>query len=177
MVRYITIGFLTNFIICVLTFVSYFIIEQNDLMPSKTCMLLGLTVKSFTITCITVMVDLLQIESCISVKVSYSIIIKELKNSEYVQSSKTQDKSVSKQALLIILSNILCWLPSSIISMVSLIAEAHPIELLTWNVVLVNPINFVMTPIIYFVLPKVKNWIKTHGSTPDRKYNHGKLFL
>ena len=79
-----------------------------------------------------------------------------------VSSSKSNsaDKEVLKQFVLVTVTNVLCWLPSSAINIASLIMETYPTNLLIWNAILINPLNSVINPIIFCIFPIIKNSCK-----------------
>ena len=80
--------------------------------------------------------------------------------SEGRQCKSKENKQLRIQALLVIMTNTTCWLPSSVILILSVIAKNYPLHLLTWNAVLINPINSLINPIIFCVLPLVKQIMK-----------------
>ena len=157
-IKYLSTGCCYNFLICMLSFLYYFIIEQKNVMPSKTCLFLGETLESVTIKCVTILMITFQIASCMSIVIFYSIIINELKKPKTIHSSKVQDNQLSKVTILVITINMLCWLPSSIIYIISVTAETYPTELLTWKSVLINPVNSIMNPVIFWLLQILKNF-------------------
>ena len=99
-----------------------------------------------------------QITSFNCVVIFYSAIIKELKNGTTLgPESVYLGKNVMVQSLLITVTNALCWLPSSIIYIISIAMETYPISLLLWNAFLINPLNSLMNPIIFCFIPFVKD--------------------
>ncbi len=58
--------------------------------------------------------------------------------------------------MLVGLSNACCWLPSSVIHLLSTILKEYPTNLLLWNAIVVNPINSVMNPLIFSLYPAIK---------------------
>ncbi len=67
-----------------------------------------------------------------------------------------QYQIIYRQAVLVGLSNACCWLPSSVIHLLSTILKEYPTNLLLWNAIVVNPINSVMNPLIFSLYPAIK---------------------
>ena len=130
-------------------------------MPSSTCLLFGETLNSTTIKCLTIFIALLQIGVCASIIVMYCVIIKENKKSAAVKAQNRKEKDRNKyllfQALLVSGTNIMCWLPSSAVYFTSVIMKNYPLTLLTWNAVLINPINSVINPTVFYFMPLFKS--------------------
>ena len=83
---------------------------------------------------------------------------KELKKSSFVTSKKrSANNQVLIQSLLVTVTNALCWLPSSAIHMTSIVMETYPTILLIWNAILINPLNSVINPVIFCMMPVLKH--------------------
>ncbi len=59
--------------------------------------------------------------------------------------------TVKTQLILLILSHILCWLPSSTIFLSLLFIGRHSITLLLWTAVIILPLNSVANPVVFAV--------------------------
>ena len=64
------------------------------------------------------------------------------------------------QFILVTVTNALCWLPSSTIYIISVVRETYPANLLIWNAILINPINSMINPVIFCMLPVLKKKAK-----------------
>ena len=64
--------------------------------------------------------------------------------------------SLKLQLILLSVSNIICWIPSTIIHLSSIFLERYPNELLMWTTVFAVPINSVINPITFIVKMKKK---------------------
>ena len=164
LIRYLLTGFLSTITFCVVIFFLYSAVELRHEMPSSTCLFLGETHNSKTIKCFTILVALLQFGSFISIIVLYSHIIKQYSVSDVRKSHGKAEKQVLSQALLVTLTNAITWLPSGIIYLISVTVEPYPISLLTWNAVLINPVNSLVNPLIFCIIPLVKQFQKTSST-------------
>ena len=160
LIRYLLVGFLSNISFCVGVFFLYSMVELRHEMPSSTCLFLGETLNSKTIKGFTILIALFQFSSCISIVILYSYIIKLYSVSEVRSSHGKVEKQVLAQALLVTLTNVISWLPSGIIYLISVTVETYPISLLTWNAVLINPVNSLVNPIIFCIIALVKQFEK-----------------
>ena len=55
------------------------------------------------------------------------------------------------QVCLVTSSNVLCWIPSGIIYLVTMSLEKYPINLAIWSTIAITPINSVINPIVFIV--------------------------
>lgn len=63
-------------------------------------------------------------------------------------------RKMMAQLVVLVASNLLCWLPSSSIYLVLLSPEKYSTELLVWTLVIVMPINSVTDPIVFFAFTR-----------------------
>ena len=64
--------------------------------------------------------------------------------------SKSQSNvSLIIQLLTITVSNVICWVPSSIIFVISMFMQTYPTEMLIWTSVAVVPINSIINPMVF----------------------------
>ena len=55
------------------------------------------------------------------------------------------------QVCLVISSNVLCWIPSGIIYLVTMSLDKYPIKLVIWSTIALTPINSVVNPIVFII--------------------------
>ena len=55
------------------------------------------------------------------------------------------------QVFLMTSSNVLCWIPSGIIYLVTMSLDKYPINLIIWSTIAIPPINSVINPIVFIV--------------------------
>ncbi len=104
---------------------------------------------------LTVIVTLLQLSASISILLCHVLLIQELKKStERVRKHKSHRHSGTMrnvQLVTLTISNIICWIPTNIIYLVSLFAAEYPSELVTWTAVTVAPLNCLVNPTVFVV--------------------------
>ena len=66
--------------------------------------------------------------------------------------SKIKSGTITIQSILVTASNLICWLPSSIIYVTSLIVSKYSTELLIWTTVVITPINSIINPLFLILL-------------------------
>ena len=162
-IRYILGGIVCNAGCCIVVAYIYGAVEQNKLMPSPVCIYLGETFKSLTIKNATIGVALLQIFCFIITTIIYLIIIYTLKI-QNVTKNVEAEKQVLIQVLLVTATNAICWIPSGVIYLTSIAMETYPTSILMWNVILINPVNSVINPIIFCIIPMVREIGKNRKS-------------
>ena len=62
------------------------------------------------------------------------------------------------QSVLITITNALCWLPSSAIYIAS-----ATMDLLIWNGIPNNPLNSVVNPVIFYLVPLDKQFMRRNS--------------
>ena len=78
---------------------------------------------------------------------------------------KKHDKHVLSHSLLVIMTYVICRLPSCIILIITVTQKNYPLLLLTWYAILVNPINSLVNPVIFWIVPFIKElWKKIKTS-------------
>ncbi len=155
--RYLLTGFPVNFVIAALSLCSYQVLEGYFSMPSATCLFLGETNQSLTVKSATAFVCFLEVGSFVSVVIFYTSMFRNLGESKLTMNkNQKREQSMLVQALLVATSNALCWLPSCAIYILSIVSETYPTDLLIWNAILINPLNSVLNPGIFTLVPIVK---------------------
>ena len=162
-IRYIIGGILCDVVCCIVVAYIYGFVEQNNFMPSPVCIYLGETFKSPVVKNVTVVVAFLQIFCFIITTVIYVVIMGTLKN-QNIKKNVEAEQQVLIQVLLVTATNAICWIPSSILYLTSIAMETYPTSLIMWNVILINPVNSVINPIIFCIIPMVRGVGKTRHS-------------
>ena len=100
-------------------------------------------------------IAILQIVAVIIIIVIYCLLLKDLKYSQQKMkesvSKKTSYVGLTVQIIVVTGSNLLCWIPSSIIYLVSNFLNNYPIEMIMWTIIAVVPINCIVNPIVFIV--------------------------
>ncbi len=94
-----------------------------------------------------------QITCTLSIIVLYVYLIKSLKESQEIigqaVSKKQSNASLVVQIIVVSSSNILCWIPSNVIYLISMFMREYPIDMIIWIMIAVMPINSVINPLVY----------------------------
>ena len=162
-IRYVMGGIVCNVVCCIAVAYIYGFVEQNNLMPSPVCIYLGETFKSPVVKNATLGVAILQIFCFVITAVINVIIMDTLKN-QNIKKNIEAEQQVLIQVLLVTATNAICWIPSSILYLTSIVIETYPTSLIMWNVILINPVNSVINPIIFCITPMVREVGKTRHS-------------
>ena len=149
--RHIWLLFTISIYLTVLTSISHVYIEGNLAQPLRFCVLLGNPRNSLALQIASMCISALQILSTISLLVLYFGMFWEIYMPQNIarKRNKQGNKQIFMKVLLIGVTNILCWLPSASLYIVSLISISFPPELLFLNLIVLTPINGVINPIIF----------------------------
>ncbi len=147
-------------ILCTSCLLSYMLGESQMFMPSKICSMVGDTKSSVTVFALTILFAFTQLGSFGAISIQYLIMYKEITKPKLCSSTMTQRKKKSSFLVLKIIAhvlcNALCWVSSAVILTMSIALSQFPFEILTWNTVLINPLNCLFGPVLFTLLP----WIK-----------------
>ena len=109
----------------------------------------------FLIKMIIFMTGTLEIISIIFILFVYTKLIIELKKpQENFKLSNTKcktNRSLFIHIMVLSTSNVLCWVPSSIIYYYCMIMEIFPVELMFWVTISIIPINSIINPIVFII--------------------------
>ncbi len=100
---------------------------------------------------LTGLVTFVQFSATAGICVIHNLLVQGAKKSKKLSKSKptTWLTSLLVQLYLISLSNILCWIPTNIIYIVSLTMSQYPTELIIWTAAALVPLNSVINPIVF----------------------------
>ena len=98
----------------------------------------------------------------LSIPTLYFCLYKEIKRSkmaiENYPTSVTQDKF--PKSLLASMMSLLGWVPSSFLITLTLIWHHYPFKILIWTIVIFQPINMIINPIVFSILKLIHKFIK-----------------
>ncbi len=101
-------------------------------------------------------VALLQFSSIIFITVVYVKLLRELqigKEKLKDQMSKQRsNRAIIYQLVIVTATNILCWIPSCVVHMISMFSETYPIDMVLWTSIVVMPLNSVVNPVVFTVI-------------------------
>ncbi len=124
--------------------------DQGQALPL--CVMYGVAGNIYTI--ITSIYGMIQLTAVILIPSIYIYVLQLLHSHDNLsmkdKSGRNTNftKTVLLKLLLVNISNIICWLPSCIVLLLSLILGRYPIQLLFWVVLVLSPVNSILNPII-----------------------------
>lgn len=117
-------------------------------------------------TIVTGLSTLYQLSTIIFIITNYTKLLNELQKSQAklkeCVSNKKSNRGIFVQVIIVVGSNLLCWVPSGAIHFTLLFIHRYPIELLMWTTLLIIPLNSVVDPIV-FIVTTLRSF-KTKGS-------------
>ena len=104
---------------------------------------------------LTVFTIVVQNISVISIVVTYVLLVIDLKDSQEALKGKVGKERSNVPLLVQIVtvtsSNILCWVSSGVIYVVSMLSDNFPIQYIFWTTAVVVPLNSIVNPIVFLV--------------------------
>ena len=134
--------------VTILLWVIYFHIPLNlcspFVDPTNQVILIKITTW-FTVIC--------QLSAIILILIIYIVLIKELRKSQQrmkkATSRQKSNTTLIVQIIIITGSNILCWIPTGVIYLVSMFMKKYPVIMVIWTTIVVTPINSIINPIVF----------------------------
>ncbi len=147
---------LTFFFTSVFSLVSHFVMKE---VPMSLCSpFIDLTGNNIPINVATFAVTTYQIAAIIFMSITYSLLIKELRKSQSNMAELTGRKInnfwLIFQLFCVILTNIVCWIPTDAVYLMSVFKPQYPILLVVLITIVLMPLNSVINPIIFMVSTK-----------------------
>ncbi len=136
--------------------ITLFVTFYDKVVPNHLCSPVIDFTHSFTsIKCITWPVVVLEISFAILIVVVSIKIILELRKSQkmlegYVSKMKSNVSPIT-QLVCVAVSNILCWLSSSLVFLICMFTETFSTELLFWTAIVIVPINSLIIPVVFLL--------------------------
>ncbi len=96
---------------------------------------------------------ILQFVATVFILVVYIALLNNLKASQKrLQSAKSSKRSSNAtlviQIIIITCSNIICWIPSGVIYIITMFMERYPTSMIVWNLFAVTPVNSMINPVV-----------------------------
>ncbi len=114
---------------------------------------------------VTFFLSLTQISCAIGICVVYCVLIRTLvKKSKEASLQKSKERSnagMITQLIIITLSNLLCWIPSDVIFIVSQFVSNYPVDMVIWISIAVTPVNSILNPAVLLFM-KLKSHLTSH---------------
>ena len=148
------------------------IIRTGQRIPSNLCSpFIDPTDTVTEIKSITLLVALIQVIAFLFISTIYFFLIKTLRQTEEINLTKANkiNKNVIFQFLLVTVTNLIGWFPSSMIFVSSLFLGKYPTDLLIWTTVTVVPINSIINPFVFLVFG-----LKSKPHAHSTSYGHSR---
>ena len=147
--RVISIFVLISFTSVLLTyFIMY--ISESSLLPNGLCSIFYDPMEHTVNRVSAVVLSLLQLLTCFSVILMYLIIYNRTRTSFREQTGgveKFLQRKMIFQIVLLTSSNIVCWVPSGIIYILSALTYKFPAEILLYTTIYITPVNSIVNPV------------------------------
>ncbi len=141
----------------------YRLTSETRQLPTGLCLMLGNIDQSVIPKIITFITLSFQAGSSFLVSLMYSIMYHTLQKQQQSLRSmfggEVKHRATSK-ALLVSLTNLICWIPSSIILILTLTWNQYPYKLLVWMTALVLPLNSIINPFVFVYSKTISKWVK-----------------
>ena len=102
---------------------------------------------------LTFVVVILQFGATLLILFAYSLLFKNL--TTYPKPFQIARKSYSltfSQIITVALSNIMCWIPSGLIYLLSIILSEYPMDIVIWTAIVITPVNSFINPSVFIIL-------------------------
>ena len=140
--------------ICILV-ITYFYGIIYSHVPSGMCLLLYTGTKcSYFVKFVSLKIICVQ-TICLISNVTLHLLTRRTltnENESMLSCTRHRNKQVKIYLLIINITNICCWIPSSIVFIMPIIGYEVTKSLLAWIIILIIPINFVFDPLILTIL-------------------------
>ncbi len=98
---------------------------------------------------------LLQVLSSVFIAVVYGKLLKAKQESTEAlkgkMSNQQSNRAIILQLVLATMTNILCWIPSSIVYLIAMFLERFSMDMMIWTMIVATPLNSVINPVIFSI--------------------------
>ena len=116
---------------------------------------------------VTIVVAVLQISAFLFIVIMYFQLLQFMTKvkQQMLIKSKLMSRGLVTQLLLVTVSNLAGWFPSSLIFLASLFQSKYPVNLLIWTTIMALPINSIINPLIFLLLSRTNSSSRTKRRT------------
>ncbi len=148
-----------------LVWLLYYFAEGIKSLTLPLCSLVGVTEGFLVVKTFTLFVSVLLIVCSITILIFNICLLCNLKKESAVKKKSKLKTKTLVQIIVVTTSNLLCWIPSSIIYILSFALIDYSTNLLVWTITAVVPINSIVNPIVFNIMNlkeicKSRNWEK-----------------
>ncbi len=134
-------------VLSILAVLSYLHTTGQHQLPTGLCLLPGHGHKSNVAQIVTIVTFLSQSSSCFSIPVIYCLLLKE-KAKTTARVGRTDSGGLTK-FILVAFTNLICWVPSSVLLFMTLVWKQYPYILLIWTTMVIIPLNAIINPSVF----------------------------
>ncbi len=169
--RIIFVGNVTCFVLSLALNLIYTHLHSPWLYPSGLCLLVGNIDKSLVPRIVSIITMISQGVPIITIPACLFLLMQAMISQQKERAKLTHKQQGSKHmssTMIASLSNLICWVPSSILLGITLLWEEYPFKIFIWLTVIVLPLNSLINPCVLVYAKKVKTLIvmKTHLHLP-----------
>ncbi len=158
--RVITGVYLLCFVVsALLTFLTWLVdiyILQHSILVALCSPFIDPTNQLILVNVSTWLVIILDLTAIMMIIVVYYNLFQSLKKSqERLKGSVSKQQSNTPllvQVVVISSSNILCWIPSSVVYLSAMFMKEYPVQMVVWTTVAINPLNSLINPIVFCIM-------------------------
>ncbi len=128
----------------------YLSLESGWQLETGLCFLAGQSKNGFLQSMTTISLVILQIVGTCLLSFFYGLLVhKVFKQKLEVQSTQqVKDKTMLKIVVFTCITNVICWIPSACVFMITLTVKQYSYKLLVWTIITVLSLNAIMNPFI-----------------------------
>ncbi len=147
--------FAFNFVMVLVTWVNLEQIGQH--IPTSFCSpLVDPLSQVLAIKCLLWFTTFWQLFSALFITIIHIKLYFELEASrkkvEFLSMQIKSDVALISQLIAVTLSTLFCWIPSSVIYVVAMVAQSYPIEMVLWATLIISPLNSLLNPVIFLTV-------------------------
>ncbi len=144
---------------------------RSGALPSGLCLLIGNIDKSFIPTMVTIFTLVSQGISVFSIPVLYTLLLFEIRKQDKKMADQSQGKKSVSNAVLVSMTNIITWIPCVVMLTLTLAWEKYPFKMLIWMTAIILPLNAILNPFIFVMIPRGRKLRKRFTKTIKDKMN------
>ncbi len=155
-------GTAINVILGVSLNVYFVLTTEGKQLPTGLCLILGHT-KHFTTSMITtIFIIIIQGVSCVTIPVLYLLLILQVdKSKENLKDSVAhKEEGNMTKSILVSFTNLLCWIPSTIMLRLTLTWDDYPYSILIWTTMVIIPLNAILNPFVFIYIKLIRAMFK-----------------
>ncbi len=141
---------------------SYTFITDTFELPTSLCSFLGHFNKSLLSKIVTILTFLCQTVSCVIIPITYYFLLQKVNEAKAAvdHSSKQNDNKDLKKTIVVAFTDLLSWVPSSVLLLLTMLWKEYPYEILIWTTMFIIPLNAILNPFVFVFFKLLKECLK-----------------